>query len=384
MIYCKGVAAILCATLFVAVTSSMWKWTEFRGVYDDICYLRQAHLFQRFGLDGLRTDISRDDDGSFAAMEKAIGWQGWSDPSQAVCHTHLKNSKIVIQYPPGTGAALAIFPEGVQAKILYISVATLLLAAAWAMISMAETPVLVVLSGITGGAAIYFMINPAKSSYSMAPTMLFCAVVGYLTSLGTESKRNSLLLGLALGALVNFRIANLLLAVGYFATLLILILTKPSGKRLVNGSIFSLAFLIGLAPTLAANWVNTGSPLKTTYSAIDATPPVLSLEPLRYYLTDLQGILIAIAIVAALWAILKGASRLRLTGTIVAANIVANLTFFFTHPLFTQYYLMPCAMLSIWALAFAVLKDRPTSAREICYLQKEAAGRHSGPKQSHP
>ena len=38
-------------------------WNEARGVFDDICYLRQAHLFQRFGLGGVDTDISRDDDG---------------------------------------------------------------------------------------------------------------------------------------------------------------------------------------------------------------------------------------------------------------------------------------------------------------------------------
>ena len=37
----------------------MSRWNESRGVYDDICYLRQAHLFQRFGLDGFDTDIVR-------------------------------------------------------------------------------------------------------------------------------------------------------------------------------------------------------------------------------------------------------------------------------------------------------------------------------------
>ena len=40
----------------------MSRWSESRGVYDDICYLRQAHLFQRFGLRGINTDIAFDDD----------------------------------------------------------------------------------------------------------------------------------------------------------------------------------------------------------------------------------------------------------------------------------------------------------------------------------
>ena len=45
---------ILCAIGFLTVlVSNIWSisgWIEARGVYDDICYLRQAHLFERFGL----------------------------------------------------------------------------------------------------------------------------------------------------------------------------------------------------------------------------------------------------------------------------------------------------------------------------------------------
>ena len=47
---------ILCAIGFLAMLiSNIWSisgWIEARGVYDDICYLRQAHLFERFGLRG--------------------------------------------------------------------------------------------------------------------------------------------------------------------------------------------------------------------------------------------------------------------------------------------------------------------------------------------
>ena len=45
---------ILCAIGFLAVlASNVWtisRWNETRGVCDDLCYLRQAHLFERFGL----------------------------------------------------------------------------------------------------------------------------------------------------------------------------------------------------------------------------------------------------------------------------------------------------------------------------------------------
>ena len=43
-------AKILCGLVcFVILVSNVWtisRWSESRGVYDDICYLRQAHLFQ--------------------------------------------------------------------------------------------------------------------------------------------------------------------------------------------------------------------------------------------------------------------------------------------------------------------------------------------------
>jgi hypothetical protein len=83
----------------------MRHWTERTGVYVDICYLRQAHLFQRFGLAGLDTSISRDDDGYFSSLAREIGYTGWADPSRAPCHTPI-GTKRVIQYPPGTGFAL--------------------------------------------------------------------------------------------------------------------------------------------------------------------------------------------------------------------------------------------------------------------------------------
>ena len=60
------IVKILCGFGFLLVlASNVWtisRWSESRGVYDDICYLRQAHLFQQFGLGGLDTNITRDDD----------------------------------------------------------------------------------------------------------------------------------------------------------------------------------------------------------------------------------------------------------------------------------------------------------------------------------
>ena len=76
---------ILCAIGFLTVlVSNIWSisgWIEARGVYDDICYLRQAHLFERFGLAGIDTNIVLDDDQYFRGRLQAIGFPEWNDVS---------------------------------------------------------------------------------------------------------------------------------------------------------------------------------------------------------------------------------------------------------------------------------------------------------------
>jgi hypothetical protein len=73
-----GVLKLLCAIGLLAVlASNVWtmsRWSESRGVYDDVCYLRQAHLFQKFGLRGIDTNIAYDDDHYIKNKLKAIGF----------------------------------------------------------------------------------------------------------------------------------------------------------------------------------------------------------------------------------------------------------------------------------------------------------------------
>ena len=57
MRYLKAGCGLLCFLILASNVWSMSHWTEARGVYDDVCYLRQAHLFQQHGLGGLDTNI---------------------------------------------------------------------------------------------------------------------------------------------------------------------------------------------------------------------------------------------------------------------------------------------------------------------------------------
>jgi len=377
-----GVLKQLCAVGFLVVlASNIWTisgWSESRGVYDDVCYLRQAHLFERFGLRGINTDATFDDDHYLKDKLKAIGFAEWHDVKRIPCHTFIPAAdKYVLQYPPGTGFALGLFPSGFQLIPLYVL--TSIVAVGFALIALARASTfhLLMLVAAFGDAAIYLMINPTKASYSMAPTMIVCALAGYLTArLFVAETRHRLaltiLVGGLLGIAVNFRLPNLLLASGYGLFLLAAFLRARNRDTFLQGIAFAVAFSIGMAPTLIANLINAGSPFSTTYGGVDAVPPEINANVLWQYFADVQFILL---VIASLWTVLilrfNLRSGARAAGLVVAGNLILNLLFFMTHPIFTPYYTVPVAMLSLWTLLFATLGENS--------LQGRAAGLMEGP-----
>jgi len=373
----KVACVIVCFLVLASNAWSMLRWNEARGVYDDVCYLRQAHLFQRFGLAGFDTDISRDDDRYLVSKLKEIGFPTRDDATNGPCHTPMPASgKLVIQYPPGTGAVLALFPEGHQVIPLYVLATAIVFALAVLAISTAALASEVVLAVLFGCLAIYLMINPAKASYSVEPTMVTCALVGYLTARWMIGRRHDAVLlgalGVPLGLSVTFRLPNLFLSAGYFLFLLGALLSMRTLRAALDGLWFGLAFLAGMAPTLVANAINAGSPLATTYGGQDVTPPDFSPAIIWQYVADLQFALLLLATVAAgfLFAT-RGLAGIRSVALLVAVNIVVNLLFFLSHPVFTPYYTVPIAMLSLWSLLFAYLL-RPAQAIDAAAVARTA------------
>jgi hypothetical protein len=376
---------ILCALVcFLVLASNVWsmsRWNEARGVYDDVCYLRQAHLFQRFGLSGFDTDISRDDDRYLASKLKEIGFPTWSDTSTAPCHTPMPAAnKLVMQYPPGTGLVLALFPQGHQVIPLYVSATIIVFGFALLGIFLASSTASTLLAGTFGCLAIYLMINPAKASYSIAPTMVVCALAGYLTArLFIAARQNQRIwlaipVGLLLGLSVDFRLPNLLLSAGYFLFFLGSLLSSRKVGILLHGAAFTAAFLVGMAPTLLANTINAGSPWATTYGDADARAPELRLGIVWQYVADMQFVLLALAVTwTAFILITRHENGIRRVALIVAANLMVNLSFFLSHPLFTPYYMIPIAMLSLWSLLFASLLQFPEAVEDRLPAQAAAA-----------
>jgi hypothetical protein len=369
-----NIARILCGLAQLALLASniltMSRWNESRGVYDDVCYLRQAHLFQKFGIGGIDTNIAFDGDDYLKNKLKAIAFAEWNDVKRIPCHTYIPAAdKYVMQYPPGTGAALALFPEGYQVIPLYVLANVTIFAFALFALFRARDPATLALAAVFGLAALYLMINPAKASYSVPPTMMVCAAAGLLIVrfFANPAPHRVLLIalvGLLIGLSVNFRLPNLFLAAGYclyFAGAFLLARTR---QTFLHGLAFGVAFLVGIAPTLIANAINAGSPFATTYSSVDVVPPELNSGVLLSYLVDVQFTLLAISVIwtAWLWRIKHG--RGRQVAILLAANLAVNLIFFMTHPIFTPYYIIPIDMLSLWTLLFATLDLRRERAAD--------------------
>lgn len=361
MHYLKAACGFLCFLILASNIWSMSRWNEARGVYDDICYLRQAHLFQKFGPGGLDTNISRDDDHYLSSKLKEIGFPAWSDPTKAPCHTLMPATrKWVLQYPPGTGFVLALFPAGFQVIPLYILSTVAVFGFALLGIFYARSKSSVLLAAAFGCLAIYLMINPAKASYSVAPTMVVCALAGYLTAglfLGQQRRQRLILtglVGLLIGVAVNFRLPNLFLSSGYFVFFLVSFLSSRRIETVLQGMLFAVGFLAGMVPTLLANAINAGSPFSTTYGDADVKPPDFSLSVIWSYFADMQFVLL---VLAGVWTVLTlrrhRGSGIRQIALVTAGNLAINLAFFLSHPVFTPYYTIPIAMLSLWSLLFA-------------------------------
>jgi hypothetical protein len=360
MRYWKAASAFVCLVILASNIWTISRWNESRGVYDDICYLRQAHLFQKFGLGGLDTNIVRDDDHYLSSKLKAIGYPAWSDPAMAPCHSVMPaTQRRVMQYPPGTGFMLALFPAGFQVIPLYVLANVIVFGFALLGIFYARSGPSVPLTACFGFLAIYMMINPTKASYSMAPTMVLCAVAGFVTArlFAAGQMRNRILLsalaGLLIGLAVNFRLPNLFLASGYFLFFAGSFLLGRKRETFLQATAFGAACLLGMAPTLLANAINAGSPLATTYAGVDVAPPQLSLSVLRQYVADMQFVLLVLAAGwSALILRLRRETGIGRTALVAAGNLVTNLAFFLSHPLFEPYYTVPVAMLSLWSLLF--------------------------------
>ena len=314
---------------------------------------------------GIDTNVVFDDDDYLKNKLKAIGFAEWNDVKRVPCHTLIPAAdKYVMQYPPGTGFALALFREGFQVIPLYVLANLTILAFALLALFRAREPASLALAAVFGLAALYLMINPSKASYSVPPTMMVCAAAGFLTAKYFAAQPAATPAAHCADGFASIPPAQFVSGGGLLPVSRRRVPAGAQQATFLQGASFGIAFLIGIAPTLIANAINAGSPFSTTYGGVDVAPPELNPAVLLSYLVDVQFTLLAISVGWTVWLWRFDRGRARQVTGLVALNLAVNLIFFMTHPIFTPYYIIPIDMLSLWTLLFATLDLRGERAAD--------------------
>jgi hypothetical protein len=106
--------------------------------------------------------------------------------------------------------------------------------------------------------------------------------------------------------------------------------------------------------------------------ADDALSPGLSFGVIWHHVADMQFVLLVLATAwTALILRLNRGNGITQAAFVAAGNLLVNLAFFMSHPVFTPYYTVPVAMLSLWSLLFAGLMQ-PAGATDGAFPGRPA------------
>jgi hypothetical protein len=330
---------------------------------------------------------------------------GWRELVAPHAHHYFPRAdRVGVQYPPGTGLALAAFPEGEAVRRLsevvawtFLAIAGIALLLAGVRRAWASTG-LVVLSLYLG---LEMLVRLSPMSFSIAavllPVLLACLLTvgaAMLRGQGTPDRASAraawiaaLAAGAVLGCAVLVRIPSLLLLPG-----LLILLHPRSWREAARGTAGALVLgliLFGVIPLLLHQGEVAGSWHLPTYSRADASLPSLRTagRNLAYFFGDGPGssenwaLLPAIAgLLGCCWLArlsaqssddaraledLAASRRRRLEGTAplslrrvsLAALAIwaASTAFFVTHEVTTPYYLAPGTFGAVALLGFGAL-----------------------------
>jgi hypothetical protein len=353
--------AAACIALVVVAMLALWdvpKRPQNPMGCDSFGYQRQASLFRDNGLAGIRTALRIPPSGTLLEAARSSGFRinEWHEMVAPHCHHYVAATRdVILQYPPGTGALLSLFPEPVEERALAITSVALIAIGFVGLICLAREPLPILPASLAGAASIW-VTSIDFGSPSIYPAAAFSFVIGVLTI--QIFRRPSLwiaaLLGLLIGLSAAVRLSNILLCVGTFVMLLMMLARQRRPVWIWLSGAMALGVIAGTIPVLSANAVNAGSVFATTYSSSDAELPSLSVEQLMraaafYFRPNPASALLTLALGASV----VGIIRRRTDAAIGAAGItlVTCLLFFLTKEVLIVYYLIPTAVFCLSAAA---------------------------------
>jgi hypothetical protein len=381
------------ATALGLLIWSTWRQADLFAVgCDSFGYARQAELFRDRGLlKGLDTRIDVQEAQFLVDVAKTItaDTSQWSEAVAPHCHHYnAAVDHVILEYPPGAGLVLSIFPENVSLGLAFI-IGMVLVCGVFVCIVAARPPnawglaaALASLVLIQGTMAQWGALDSASVPISIVliPLCAWLALAAFPLAARRADPSLAFLLGLAAGLLSATRLANIFLLAGIACAVIVnRQLWRPAMIRQSIAAILAAVAgfaVTGLALILTANWINAGSPLATTYSPIDAAPPVLATnlfsENLSYYLGTGFAAPAVFGALAAL--IMRGVLLWRFPSTRrnygassgALACYLLSLIYFCTHSIRIPYYMLPASVMTLCLLVFDILEERPVdNGREL-------------------
>lgn len=362
---------------------------------DPYGYARQQDLFRDQGLvAGLDTRV-QDEEARFlitTARSAGLTPAQFGEMIAAHCHHYEEGSDaVILQYPPGTGFLLSMLPTDREVETLsLLSLALVVLV--YGLFAVRSVPAVLspvsVLStaAVIGGLVVVAMPlsnGTLMVSASFAPTIAVTALATALLVDGTRRDDRprwwtGALLGLLAALLMNLRIANAFVVLGMavfvLATFASLSWTRFS-RQIPYLAAGVVVFAAGVVPLLAANKINAGGFLESTYGAADSAPArfetALFLRNLHFYFVDTPATPVTWGALAALLLILVAAifapspqARRRSWAAVLggATAYGVSIVFFGTHDIAATPYLIPtsafCVGLCVFVLAETQAAER--------------------------
>ena len=298
--------ALLAFSFFISVRTSYRQslgTEEFAYACDSFGYLRMAKqirhaydhdVWPEFKLESPQTRLLID-----FMQQRNVAVPRWEEVVAPHAHHYFPQSGYVgVQYPPGTGLVLAMFPQGeavyrlnrIVVFVFVLAGVVALAIAAWKRASMSIGLVVLALS-----LGLMVLARLGALSFSMnavlVPIVLTCVFSLLALRLRTAGRDRlallcALLAGLSLGFATMIRLPSFLLSAGF------LVLLWPAFRNFRIKSLpvaFALgATITGVIPVVINQRNVAGSWYLSTYATVDAAPPTLeSLGPnLSFFLGD--------------------------------------------------------------------------------------------------
>jgi hypothetical protein len=396
IVLCYLWVALLAFSFYVSVRSSYREalsTEEFAYACDPFGYLRMAKQIRYAASRGAWPEFKIESPQTRQLINflqyQNLPVQRWEDVVAPHAHHYFaKTGDVGVQYPPGTGLVLAMFPQGeavydlnrlVVLVFVVVGIGALVFAAwkqAWASIGLVVLALSVGLMVLGRVGFLSFSINAV-----LVPVLLTCLLSLFALWSKTASRDRlallcALLAGLSLGLATLIRLPSFLLLPGF------LVLLWP-GFRQVRVKSLTVAFVIGVVvtgviPVLVNQQVVAGAWYQSTYVSVDAAAPTFERwrSNFAYFLKDGPGSVDNWSLVYALVGFVgflmlysrRDSNRLGLSWKrlALAAFLLwfVSICYFLTHEVTAPYYMIPAVFAAVALIGFGALGIEATSMVE--------------------